>query len=116
VRNFRKYRVWTNAMELVIEVYDLIKKLPQSEDYGLSNQLRRCAISIPSNIAEGSSRNSSKEFSRFIQISMGSSFELETQLRIVGVLYIDIEITSCLSKLTIIQQQLNRLNNQLKSS
>ena len=74
--------VWQQAMELVVEVYELVKKFPKEETYGLCDQIRRSAVSIPSNIAEGASRNSRKEFVQFLYIALGSTAELETQLRI----------------------------------
>jgi len=67
-------------MELSLLIYQVTSTFPTEERFGLISQIRRCAVSIPSNIAEGSSRDSSKDFSRFLRISIGSSFELETQL------------------------------------
>ena len=67
-------------MDLVEEVYCRTDNFPDSEKYGLTNQMRRCAVSIPSNIAEGAGRNSKKEFKQFLYISLGSISELETQL------------------------------------
>ena len=84
MRDFRKSEVWKQSMELVNLVYDLIDTFPKNEQFGISQQMQRCSVSIPSNIAEGCSRKSDKEFSRYIQISMGSSFELETQLLIAS--------------------------------
>jgi len=69
-------------MNMVTEVYKLVKLLPKDETYALSDQMRRSAVSVPSNIAEGSSRNSPKEFIQFLYISLGSLCELETQLLI----------------------------------
>jgi four helix bundle protein len=69
-------------MDLVIEVYKLTDKFPQREMYGLSSQIRRAAVSIPSNIAEGRGRNSRKDFVHFIRIAYGSASELETQFLI----------------------------------
>jgi four helix bundle protein len=69
-------------MKLTVEVYKISAKLPSDERYGLTSQIRRAAVSIPSNIAEGSSRASDKDFLRFLSISLGSAFELETQLLI----------------------------------
>ena len=80
IKDFKDLVVWQKAMELVAEVYLLAKKLPKEEIYALSNQLRRSAVSIPSNIAEGQGRNSTKEFIQFIAIAKGSKAELETQL------------------------------------
>ena len=67
-------------MELCKDVYELSKELPKTEEYGLRSQIKRCAISIPSNIAEGAGRNSTKEFVHFLSIANGSSYELQTQL------------------------------------
>ena len=80
VRNYRELNVWQKAMELTVEIYKLVKKLPQEELHALSNQMRRAAVSIPSNIAEGQARNSTKEFIQFLSIARGSNAELETQL------------------------------------
>lgn len=67
-------------MQLVTQIYNLAKDLPENERYGLRSQITRAAVSVPSNIAEGSSRSSKIEFKRFLEISLGSTFELETQL------------------------------------
>tara|TARA_R110002124_G_scaffold199052_1_gene365864 strand:+ start:1702 stop:2058 length:357 start_codon:yes stop_codon:yes gene_type:complete len=83
MRNFRKLKIWEQGVEIVKEVYKLSQKLPSEEKFGLKSQLSRAAVSIPSNIAEGSSRNSEVEFKRFLEIAMGSLFEVETQLIIV---------------------------------
>jgi len=81
--NFRNLKIWQKGVEIVIQVYHLSGKLPDVEKFGLSSQLTRAAVSIPSNIAEGSSRTSQKDFARFLEISLGSTFELETQLLII---------------------------------
>lgn len=73
-------KIWIKSMELVKLVYTTISNLPSDEKYGLSSQIKRCAISIPSNIAEGAGRNSNKEFAHFLNISNGSAYELQTQL------------------------------------
>ena len=72
--------VWKKSITLVTEIYKVTETFPQTEVYGLTNQIRRCAVSIPSNIAEGAARTSTKEFSHFLSISLGSISELETQL------------------------------------
>ena len=82
VPGYQSLIVWQKSMDLTIEIYRLTKKLPKDELYGLTNQLRRAAVSIPSNIAEGHGRRSDKEFQRFLNIARGSVFELETQLMI----------------------------------
>ncbi len=66
------------------EIYSITSKFPENEKFGLTNQLRRASISIPSNIAEGSSRHSNKDFTRFLQIAIGSAYEIETQLLIAS--------------------------------
>ena len=72
--------VWKEAMSLVKEIYSLTTNFPKEETYGLASQMRRAAVSIPSNIAEGAARNSGKEFIQFLYVSLGSLAELETQL------------------------------------
>jgi four helix bundle protein len=80
MHNFRKLNIWIDAMALAKEVYLLTSKFPKEEKFGLVSQINRCSVSVPSNIAEGSSRSSKKEFAHFIKIALGSLFELETQL------------------------------------
>jgi four helix bundle protein len=80
--NFRKLIIWQKAMNLVTKTYSSTKKFPKEEIFGLTSQIRRCSISIPSNIAEGYGRKSNKEYLRFLNISIGSLFELQTQLEI----------------------------------
>lgn len=82
MRNFKELKIWQKGFEIVIETYKLIDAFPKSEKYPLSQQATRAATSIPSNIAEGSSRRSEKDYYRFIEIALGSSFEPETQLLI----------------------------------
>ena len=82
MRNFREYDVWIDAMKMVNVIYDLANDFPKNERFVLVSQITRSAVSIPSNIAEGASRNSEKDFGRFLEISLGSAYELETQLRI----------------------------------
>ncbi len=77
---FKELKVWNLSMELVQKVYQDTKGFPQSEIYGLVSQMRRSAVSIPSNIAEGSSRNNYKEFIQFLYIAQGSLSELDTQI------------------------------------
>ena len=79
---YRDLLVWQKGMDLVVEIYRLVRFLPKEETYGLSDQMRRAAVSIPSNIAEGQSRGTSKEFIRFLSLAQGSRAELDTQLEI----------------------------------
>lgn len=80
MRNFRELTVWKDGRILVKEIYTLTKLLPNSEQFGLIPQIQRSVISIPANIAEGSGKYSNKDFLRFLQISLGSAYELETHL------------------------------------
>lgn len=80
MKDFKNLKVWQKGIKLVVDIYKTSKKFPQEELYGLTSQMRRSAISVPSNIAEGCGRNSDKDFNRFLEISLGSSFELENKL------------------------------------
>jgi len=80
MRNFRKLNVWTDSMKLAKDIYRITAKFPKEEKFGLVSQMNRASVSIPSNIAEGASRRTKKHFASFIDISLGSAFELETQL------------------------------------
>jgi len=80
VKSYRELIAWQKAMDLVVGVYEGTKAFPREELYGLTSQLRRAAVSIPSNIAEGQGRRSSKEFIRFLSIAYGSLQETETQI------------------------------------
>lgn len=80
MHNFRQLQIWQEGMTIAKLTYLSINDLPTTEKFGLISQISRCAISVPSNIAEGSSRSSNKEFSHFLSIALGSLFELETQL------------------------------------
>ena len=88
MRNFKELEVWKESRLLTKEIYLLTSALPLDEKFGLTSQIRRCVISIPSNIAEGSAKYSQKDFLRYLQISLGSSFELESHL----LLCIDLEL------------------------
>ena len=82
MRNFKKLKIWQNAMEIAASIYNLTDSFPETERFGLSSQMRRSAVSVSSNIAESSSRISEKDKSRFMQMALGSLFELETQILI----------------------------------
>ena len=73
-------KIWNKSMELAKSVYQLVAELPSDEKFGLNSQIKRCSISIPSNIAEGAGRSSNKEFKHFLSIANGSAYELQTQL------------------------------------
>ncbi|MBL0234936.1 MAG: four helix bundle protein [Chitinophagaceae bacterium] len=80
MKNFKNLKIWQKSMEIVKDVYLFVADFPKQETYSLGNQLTRAAVSISSNIAEGSSRNSDKDYARFIEMALGSGFEVETQV------------------------------------
>lgn len=82
MHRYEELQFWKRSKDLSIRVYAITKDFPQSEVFGLTSQMRRCAVSIPSNIAEGASRSSKREFARYLEIAMGSAYELDTQLTI----------------------------------
>jgi len=93
MKTYREIICWQKAIALVKSVYKLTNKFPHSEQFGLTSQLRRASVSIPSNIAEGFGRGSNKDFRRFLDIARGSLFELQTQLYIAKELeYINTEL------------------------
>jgi four helix bundle protein len=82
LKTYRDLVVWQKSMELVTEVYRMTKNFPGDEIYGLTSQMRRCAVSLPSNIAEGYGRHSTQDYVRFLRVACGSLFELQTQMEI----------------------------------
>lgn len=80
MHNFQKLEVWIVSMELTTEIYNYTKSFPVQEQFGLISQMRRCSISIPSNIAEGAGRKTNKEFVHFLSVANGSAYELQTQI------------------------------------
>jgi four helix bundle protein len=84
INSYRDLLVWQKSMVLVTEIYQITQLFPVQEQYGLTSQMRRCAVSIPSNIAEGYGRNSTGDYKRFLHIAVGSTFELQTQLEIAN--------------------------------
>ena len=118
MRDFKKFNIWNNAMDIVVSTYQLTKRLPSEEKFGLVSQMCRAAVSIPSNIAEGCSRNSEVEFKRFLEIALGSSFELETQILIcerLGFISKD-EIEKQIVFLNEMQKQINSLVTKIKDN
>ncbi len=114
--NYKELKVWQKARELVKTIYEVSGKLPAQEKYGLSSQIQRAAISIASNIAEGSGRSSDKEFMYFLNISRASSFELETQITLLFDLeYINAdECKIAINSIQEIQKMLYGLISKLK--
>ncbi|MCW9706918.1 four helix bundle protein [Fodinibius salsisoli] len=80
MKNFKELIVWQNGMDIVTQCYKLVEYLPANEQFNFRNQMTRSSLSIPSNIAEGSSRSTQKGYKRFLTIALGSIFELETQI------------------------------------
>jgi len=118
IKDFKDLFLWQRAMDLVVEVYDLVKKLPKEELFALSDQIRRAVISIPSNIAEGQGRNSSKEFIHFLSIAKGSKAELETQLLLcVRINYLkELEIEKAMSLVEEVGKMLHSLQKRLTTN
>ncbi len=87
IKSFRDLLVWQKSMNLVTDIYQLTRNFPQAEMFGLTSQVRRASISIPSNIAEGYGRNTSKDYLRYLQIALGSLYEIQTQLEIASNLH-----------------------------
>ena len=83
MRNFKELKIWQKGIDIAIKTYRFSETFPKEDKYAIVQQMTRASVSIPSNIAEGSSRKSEKDYSRFIEISLGSTFELETQITIV---------------------------------
>ena len=116
MRRFKDLEVWNLGFEVMIEVYEISKSLPKEEKYGLGDQIRRASVSIPSNIAEGCSRSSDKEFKRYLEIAMGSAFELETQvLAIEKLKLVNHNYESFFNHLNTLQKKLNALITSIKN-
>lgn len=115
MKKFKDLNVWGKAIDLVKAVYSATNDFPEEEKFGLTSQIRRSAVSIPSNIAEGSGRDSDKEFNHFLNIARGSTFELETQLIIsgeIGILNSD-ELNQLSEKIDEIQRMITNLQKKL---
>ena len=117
IYSYKDLVVWQRAMELVVAIYELTEKYPHAELYGLVSQMRRSAVSIPSNIAEGRRRGGRKEFHQFLLIAYVSGAELETQIEISRRLSFGeklnyTEVTRCLDE---VMRMLNKMTASLKS-
>ncbi|PIB37002.1 four helix bundle protein [Reichenbachiella sp. 5M10] len=80
MHNYKELKIWKESIQLVKDLYPVLNSFPEDEKYNLISQIKRSSVSVPSNIAEGTSRKSNVDFKRFLQISLGSLFEMETQL------------------------------------
>lgn len=116
IKSFKDLVVWQRSMELVQEVYALTRDLPKEETFGLTSQIRRSAISIPSNIAEGKKRSTKKDFLHFLTIADASAAELETQILIVEKIYGNINTLQAIGMLVEVQKMLSVLIKKLKSN
>ena len=114
IKSHKDLKVWQESMSLVILIYKVSEDFPKHEIYGLSSQIRRAAVSIPSNIAEGAGRNGENEFTRFLYIALGSLSEVETQLEISQRLGYINDIESINISVYFIRNMLSNLIKSLK--
>lgn len=115
MKNFKELRIWQKGMDIAVSCFQLTNSFPQAEKYGLVSQINRAGISIPSNVAEGSSRTSEKDYGRFIEISLGSSYELETHLLIAQRLQLGVQedINKLITEVNDEQKMLMGFRNKL---
>jgi|SaaInl8_200m_RNA_FD_contig_123_6499_length_1571_multi_3_in_0_out_1_4 four helix bundle protein len=114
IKSFKDLSVWQKSIDFVASVYLLVKQLPKEETYALSDQIRRAVVSIPSNIAEGFGRNSTKEYIQFLYIALGSASEVETQIIIGQRIGYFQNIDKYIEDITEIKKMLNGLISSLK--
>jgi four helix bundle protein len=116
MHNFKELKIWQTGIEICKVIFELTKQFPVDERFGLISQMNRCAVSIPSNIAEGCGRKSNKELYQFLNIALGSSFELETQIIIAKEFnYITTEKADIICELIVqAQKMINGLQKSLK--
>lgn len=115
VKSHKDLQVWQLSVQFVKTVYELTAYFPKEEQFGLVSQMRRAAVSVPSNIAEGAGRSGKREWIRFLYISLGSLSELETQLEIAKLLQYTTDISEEIAKLIHIRRMLNNLITSLNS-
>jgi four helix bundle protein len=118
MRNFRDYDIWKEGMQISKAVYLLTRDFPDHEKFGIVSQIQRAVISIPSNIAEGASRNSEVDFARYLEIATGSAFEVETQLILANDLgYINSDSTNeILININSLEKKLNTLITKIRNN
>ncbi|MDY6838821.1 MAG: four helix bundle protein [Thermodesulfobacteriota bacterium] len=110
LKNYKELKVWQRSYQLCLQTYGITKEFPEDERYGLSSQMRRAAVSVPSNIAEGYGRKTTQDYIRFLHIAYGSNCELETQILLGGDLgYIEAP------KLEILRQGIGEVERMLKA-
>lgn len=116
--NFKNIKVWQKSVDLAVKVYHVTKEFPSEEKFGITSQMRRASVSIPSNIAEGTAKSTSKSFINSLDISLGESYELETQAIIanmVGLLDKE-QFTSFESDISEVQRMINGLISTVESN
>ncbi len=110
LKNYKELKVWQRSYQLCLEIYKITKKFPNEERYGLTSQIRRAAVSVPSNLAEGYGRKTTPEYIRFLYIAYSSNCEMETQILLSGDLgYIET------GKLGILQEGIGEVERMLKA-
>ena len=114
--SFRDLKIWQCGLKIAREVYVLTKKLPKEEIFGLISQMRRAVISVSSNIAEGRSRNSRKDFAQFLHIALGSLAELETQLILTNDIYREIKVDAILNTIHEERKMIASIIKKLKTN
>jgi four helix bundle protein len=117
IEGYRKLEVWQKAMSVVTAIYAITEKFPAKEQFALTNQIRRAAVSIPSNIAEGKARYNTKDYVRFLLIARGSIAEVETQLLISqNLIYVsELEVAPILNAIAEVGRMINGLINSLSN-
>ena len=114
MKTHKDLNVWQYSIDLVAKIYEISKNFPKEETFGLQSQIRRAAVSIPSNISEGASRNSKKEFIQFLYIALGSASELDTQIIIANKIGFLVDVDLLLKEIDSIKKMLNGLISYLK--
>ena|SRR5690554_3356615 len=116
IKSYRDLIVWQKSMDLVVEVYSLLRSFPKNEEFVLSSQLKRCVVSIPSNIAEGYGRNRTYDYCRFLEIARGSLYEMKTQIELAARLSFisEIQFSGIFEKGSEVDKMINCLISTLK--
>jgi four helix bundle protein len=116
MRNFKELKIWERSYQLTLVGYKILSEVSNDEKFGITSQIKRALISIPSNIAEGASRSTDKDFLRFLDIALGSSFEAETQLLLLKDLnLVKSDISFVLAEINEIQKMISSFTRNLKA-
>ncbi|MHB1276827.1 MAG: four helix bundle protein [Bacteroidia bacterium] len=116
MRNFKELIIWQEAMDVAVHAYDFCKHLPVEERYNLISQIQRAAVSIPVNIAEGCSRSSQKDFKRFIEIGIGSGYEVENLVILADRIYTDsvLPVSQFMDEIVSLDKRMTRFYQNIK--